>query len=206
MSILKALTLLGFYWLISASSFIWASIIAKEYNWMRILLVIGLLLVVLSLIILFTLLLKKYLVKELVVAIPILISLAGIFLILWILDVIVTRFIVLSMITSTYIGVFLFLQFYEDTKQSCNENAELAHRRYLEYGRSFFWTILIILISYLAWEIQAFSPRSGNEEPFPFILGNLGEALQLFIVVAVGGGLVFLGFHYKMREIEKFSK
>ena len=206
MSILKALVLLGTYWTFSAYPFIWIPLSANGYCWVRILLVNILLPFILIALIISINFFEKFRIKEWVVLIPILISLVGTSLILWLMDAIVTKFIVLSIITSIYIGVFLFLQFYENVTQSSNKNIDLIHIRYLEYGRSFFWVIVIVLVSYLAWEIQIFNLNDPAEQSFPFEINKLWEALLLFWVVAVGFGIVFLGFHYNLHEIENIKK
>ncbi|MCL0057785.1 hypothetical protein M1N05_01775 [Dehalococcoidales bacterium] len=138
MSLLKATLLLGTYWLIAAPSFIWTSYMLTPFGWIRLIGAIGLLLLSLLLIILLTKFLKNNPIKELVVSVPLLVSLIGSLLILWLLDVMVARFVVLAILLSLFIGVFNFVLYFEDIKQPNDGHTELLHHKYLEYGRSFF--------------------------------------------------------------------
>lgn len=68
---------------------------------------------------------------------------------------------------------------------------------------AFFWTVAIVIVSYLAWELHA--RGFGEDVGAPYALPIIAAAIQLFSVIGFGGALTFLGFHTKLSQIEKLK-
>ena len=82
---------------------------------------------------------------------------------------------------------------------SVPEILKLIHARYLEYLKQFLWLIAIVIVSYLAWEIQA---STGGQRLAESSNTWVESFLQLLVTVGFGVGLVVLAFQRRLVAIE----
>lgn len=84
----------------------------------------------------------------------------------------------------------------------------LVHTRYLDYLKQFLWLIAIVIVSYLAWEIQASGVGSVVEdssgETVKIVAKHTWVAsfVQLLVTTGFGVGLVILAFQRRLIDIE----
>ena len=196
--VIRQLFYLGVYCLVALSSFVWLSYIRAPIDWLVLAEGAALIILGLSGIILLTYFLRNYRPRELVVVLPGVFAMFVGMVILWLTQMLLLRFVFSSVFIAVFIVVYNFVLYFEDIFPPQHSHRELMHHRYIEYGRTLFWTVVVILIAYHAWEMQAEVYKQFRTQ-----LSDVPALLQLVSVFGAGGCLAFLAFHNKLSEIER---
>lgn len=203
----KELTFLAVYWIIAASSFVWMPNIAFHLSWPVLAESIVTLVLSTTALLWATYFAAQKPSKEVFIISSAAIALLALLLLSWLTVSFSLRYVFCAFWATFFVGTFNFVLYIEDFVLKDKPRADLAHRRYLEYARSFFWLMLVTLIGYLTWELNAFG---WNVPGFPPIdsdasSGTLG-LLQLASIFGVGVGIIVWAFHKKLRQIEELRK
>jgi hypothetical protein len=193
----KELTFLAVYWIIAASSFVWIPYMAFRLSWTVLTESIVVLVLSTTALLLVTYFTAQKPSKEAFIISSLAIALLALLLLSWLTVSFAVRYVFCAFWATFFVGTYNFVLYFEDFVPKDKPRADLAHRRYLEYGRTFFWLMLVTLIGYLTWELYAFGWNVSS--------GTLA-LLQMVSIFGIGAGIIVWAFHKKLRQIEELRK
>jgi len=201
----EEISILIAYWIVAVSSFVWIPCLAVPFTGMR--LIVSVVVVVLSTILLWCVTYigtKRDWKAKLIVSTVVLALLVTLFLSWFTTASFGVRYVFSALSVAFFVGSFDYILYFDDLSPRTKVNMELLHTRYLEYGRTLFWLILITLSAYITWEFSVIG-RSDVETGSTWRAGVLG-LLQISSVFAGGGIITIIAFDRKLRQIEHLTK
>ncbi len=195
----RNLILLGLYWFVASSSFFWELDRVRFFSCLDIIEIF--LWILLALVILLWSVYRLHHRPMLVLFLPLAMPMLCLAQTIYLTKTFYLRTAFCAYAITGFILSFNILMFFEKKSDWSKGHADLVHRRYIEYFRTFVWLVLFGIVSYLGWELNAFGhsqPLPGAPQTSPII-----GLFQLVCVFTLGLMLVIYAFHVRLKEIEE---
>lgn len=200
-----SLILLGLYWVIASSSFVWRSLSSADIDYSEVLKIMECSAwIFLALVMMLR---AVYLFREnslSVLFFPVVIPALGLFKIINVMQSFYLRSAFCAIAVLGCITMFNFILYFENKEGFSSDGGSssqaLMHHRYVEYLRSFLWIAIFGVVAFLQWELQW--AKAVVTPPTDFQFAVIGGLLQLSSVIGIGMCLIVYAFHVRLVEIE----